>query len=53
MGAGTAIPTVRRTSDAMDGPTIRINPRESHGGFNTISVPLGALEALNRIDDLL
>ena len=53
MGAGKAIPTVRRTSDAMPGKTIRINPREPHGGHDTISIPTGALESLTEINNLL
>ena len=53
MGAGKAIPTVRRESNAMNGKTVRINPRDSDGKYNTISLPLGAHEALSRIDDLL
>ncbi|AKF24647.1 NAD-dependent deacetylase [Sulfurovum lithotrophicum] len=51
MGAGTAVPTVRNTSEQMtdrfDVPLIRINPRESIGA--QIALPMGALEALNRI----
>ncbi len=51
MGAGTAVPTVRRTSEDVANhfnvPLIRINPRESFGA--EIALPMGALEALNRI----
>jgi hypothetical protein len=32
---------------------IRINPRESDGPEDTIGIPLGALEALERIDSSL
>lgn len=56
MGAGTAIPSIRMESEAYlrAGATlIRINPRESHGPKGTISIPAGALEALQAIDDLL
>lgn len=53
MGAGKAIPTVRYASDAMAGTTIRINPRDSDGNANTMSLPLGALEGLQLLDDLL
>ncbi len=51
MGAGSAIPTVRnsseRISERFDIPLIRINPRESQGA--KISIALGAAEALDRI----
>jgi len=51
MGAGTAVPTVRNTSeqiaDRFDVPLIRINPRESFGA--QIALPMGALEALSNI----
>ncbi|QDG54966.1 NAD-dependent protein deacetylase [Persicimonas caeni] len=56
-GAGTAVPTVRwqceRLATAFDSSVIRINPRESQGPNNTVSLPLGAAEALRRLDDLL
>jgi NAD-dependent SIR2 family protein deacetylase len=51
MGAGTAVPTVRRTSEDVarhfDVPLIRINPRESFGA--EIPLEMGALEALEKI----
>jgi len=51
MGAGTAVPTVRNTSEQIakrfDAPLIRINPRESFGA--QIELPMGAVEALNEI----
>ncbi|MDM5271668.1 NAD-dependent deacetylase [Sulfurovum sp. zt1-1] len=51
MGAGTAVPTVRNTSEQIarefDVPLIRINPRESFGA--EIELPLGAVEALEKI----
>jgi NAD-dependent SIR2 family protein deacetylase len=56
LGAGTAIPTVRRYAElasAGSGALIRINPRESdvrHG--HGIALPMGSLEALRMIDDL-
>jgi hypothetical protein len=53
MGAGTEIPTARYASDSMPGKTVRINPRESDGNKNTISIAMGALEALVKIDKLL
>jgi len=51
MGAGTAVPTVRNTSEQIakrfDVSLIRINPRESFGA--EIELPMGASEALNLI----
>lgn len=53
LGAGNAIPTVRRLSEqlarASKTTLIRINPRESEGPRGTLSLPLGALAALRRI----
>jgi NAD-dependent SIR2 family protein deacetylase len=52
LGAGTAIPTVRRQSEALQkagAVLIRINIRESAGPAGTISIPLGALDALSRL----
>ena len=48
LGAGLAIPTVRRECEACASMLIRINPREADepGG---ISLPLGALAALERM----
>jgi len=57
VGAGTAVPTVRRHAElagAGSGALIRINPREPevrHG--HGISLPMGALDALREIDALL
>jgi NAD-dependent SIR2 family protein deacetylase len=54
MGAGTAVPTVRRTSEDVARhfgiPLIRINPRESFDA--EIALPMGALEALRAIHEL-
>jgi len=51
MGAGTAVPTVRHTSEQIaerfDIPLIRINPRECFGA--EIAIPQGAMEALTQI----
>jgi NAD-dependent SIR2 family protein deacetylase len=51
IGAGTAVPTVRNTSEQVaqefNVPLIRINPRESFGADTEL--PLGALEALKEI----
>lgn len=53
MGAGKAIPTVRKMGEqwarTMGGTLIRINPRDSDGLTGTISLPLGSLDALERI----
>ena len=51
MGAGTAVPTVRNTSEQIarlfNVPLIRINPRESFGA--QVELPMGAVEALEQI----
>ena len=51
LGAGTAVPTVRNTSEQIakrfNVPLIRINPRESFDA--EIELPMGAAEALNVI----
>jgi len=51
MGAGTAVPTVRNSSEQVakefDTPLIRINPRECQGAI--IGLELGAVEALAHI----
>lgn len=52
MGAGTAIPSVRRFSERCErlGATlIRINPREAFGTEYTVSIAMGAKEALEKI----
>ena len=56
IGAGTAVPTVRHQSERLQragAKLVRINPRESHGPSGTIPIPLGALEALSRIDSIM
>jgi NAD-dependent SIR2 family protein deacetylase len=53
MGAGLAIPTVRYESESVRAPIIRINPRDSEGGFQTLSLAMGALTALQQIDKCL
>lgn len=56
-GAGTAIPTVRLTTENLmrqvGCPLIRINVHESEGPLGALSLPMGAAEALGRIDELL
>ena len=57
LGAGTAVPTVRMTSERavsnLGGTLVRINPREPHVPHGHVSLPLGALEALTTIDALI
>lgn len=53
LGAGTAIPTVRHECEQRRGKLIRINPRDHNAPGGAISIPLGALEALERINALL
>jgi len=54
-GAGLAIPTVRRFGEQVArshrGALVRINIREPEGA--DVGIPLGALEALQRIDAIL
>ena len=56
-GAGTAVPSVRmrceQAARSLNGRLIRINPRESFGPEGTLSIPTGALEALQEIDAML
>jgi NAD-dependent SIR2 family protein deacetylase len=54
LGAGTAIATVRMIGQDIDGPMIRINPREFQVPRNSdISLPVGALEGLRGIAEAL
>ena len=58
MGAGSAIPTIRATSERIgwsneNATVIRINPREPEIKTPHISMPYGALEGLQKIDALL
>jgi NAD-dependent SIR2 family protein deacetylase len=53
LGAGLAVPTVRIECEAAGGTLIRINPREPEAPSGAISLPLGALESLTAIDELL
>jgi NAD-dependent SIR2 family protein deacetylase len=54
IGAGTAVPTVRMTSERsvghFGGTLIRLNLREPQVPGNHIGIPLGGLEALTAID---
>ena len=49
-GAGLAVPTVRRHCESAGGTLIRINPRDPQGPPGSISIPVGALEALRGIE---
>lgn len=53
LGAGLAIPTVRMECERRAGRLIRINPREAETLGNGIAIPLGALAALTRLDQLV
>jgi len=57
MGAGTAVPTIRRLTEhlsrTLGATAVRINPREPHIDRPHISLPCGALEGLKGIDSLL
>jgi NAD-dependent SIR2 family protein deacetylase len=58
MGAGSAIPTIRATSERIgwnlaNATVIRINPREPEIKTPHISMPCGALEGLQKIDSFL
>jgi len=57
IGAGLTIPSVRniceQLADETKGDLIRINPRDPQGPANTISIPLGGLEVLRCIDELM
>lgn len=52
-GAGTAVPTVRYECHRRSKKLIRVNPRDFHASPEAISVPLGALETIRRIDAAL
>lgn len=49
LGAGTAIPTVRYECERHGGTLIRINPRDPDVPEGGLSIPLGALAALQKI----
>ena len=54
MGAGKAIPSVRRLSERIarqpGAVLVRINPRDADGPPGTLSIPAGALEGLSAIE---
>lgn len=53
IGAGTAIPSIRRISEnaakQFRTSLIRINPRESQGLLGTIKLPMGGMEGIKQI----
>lgn len=49
-GAGLAIPTVRMECESQAGTLIRVNPRDSGTDSGGISIPLGALAAMERLE---
>ena len=54
LGAGTAVPSVRFFGEYQGVPMIRINVREAESTMgNCVSLPLGALEALQAMDVVL
>ncbi|MGE4550796.1 MAG: Sir2 family NAD-dependent protein deacetylase [Opitutales bacterium] len=57
IGAGKAVPTVRMNCEAIaaetGGKLIRINVRDSEIPRGNVSLPIGGLEALQRIDAIL
>jgi NAD-dependent SIR2 family protein deacetylase len=53
LGAGLAIPTVRAECERRGRVLVRINPREADTPAGGFALPLGAREALGKIDALL
>jgi len=54
LGAGTAIPSIRRIGEQVRGPLIRINKRESYvTRVQDLEIPLGALDAMTEIQACL
>ena len=53
MGAGLAIPSVRYECECSGGRLIRINPRDFKTPAGEISLPVGALAGLQRLDAIL
>lgn len=52
LGAGVDVPSVRRMSALQRAPLVRINPRAPQlEGCEGVALPLGALDALQRIRD--
>ncbi|HEY8036174.1 MAG TPA: Sir2 family NAD-dependent protein deacetylase [Methylobacter sp.] len=53
LGAGSSVGGIRCMGASMPGTLIRINPRETQGPPGTISLAMGALEALQAIDAVI
>jgi hypothetical protein len=54
LGAGTDVPSVRRTCEAQAAPLIRINPREPQvPSAGDVGIAAGALDALRRLREAL
>lgn len=53
LGAGTAIPSVRRFGEQLSAPLIRINARESEVAGEGVGISLSALSALSALDQLM
>jgi len=50
IGAGLAVPTVRWECERAGGTLIRVNPRDSEVPVGGVSIALGALDAMLRVD---
>lgn len=54
IGAGNALPTVRRLSDSLtDAKLIRINPNDTDVPPHGLALKSGALEALIKINEII
>lgn len=53
IGAGLAVPSVRYEAECSRGRLIRINPREAATPEDGVSLPVGALAALQHLDEIL
>lgn len=53
LGAGLAVPSVRHECQRQDGTLIRINVREAQVPSGGISIAMGALAALEQLDQLV
>lgn len=50
-GAGLAVPTVRWECERHNATLVRVNPRDYQLRFGGVALPIGALEAIRRIDE--
>ena len=53
LGAGTAVPTVRFECERRPGALIRCNPRDTDAPPGSILLPVGALQALQEVDQIV